>query len=97
MKPIDPYDVERVRQYRAVFFQSPEGPAVLEDILDELNHFATRPLAEYSSETQLALEHQAKLILDKLGIFRANNLDGYITAMKNVHPRHYHLEDEPEE
>lgn len=86
---IDPYDVERVRQYRAVFFQTAEGPAVLEDILDELGHFATGGMPNVAPEVQLALEHQAKLILDKLGIFRVNNLDGYIAALKSVHPRYY--------
>ena len=86
---VDPYDAERVRQYREVFFKNPEGLAVLEDILDDLGHFATGPLPNVTADVQMALEHQAKVILDKLGIFRMNNLDGYIAAIKNVHPRYY--------
>lgn len=85
----DPYDVERVRQYREVFLKNACGLAVLEDILDELGHFATEDIDGLSAEVQLALEHQAKVILDKLGIFRVNNLDGYIAALKAVHPRYY--------
>lgn len=86
---IDQYDVERVRQYREVFLKSDEGMSVLEDILNELGHFATVQLDDVTPEVQLALEHQAKLILDKLGIFRVNNLDGYIAGLKLVHPRYY--------
>ena len=92
----DPYDVERVRQYRAVFLQSPEGLAVLEDILDQLYHFATKR-EEDNAEVQLALEHEAKTILDKLGVYRANNLDGYIAAIQHVHPRYYEVADPPQE
>lgn len=86
---IDPYDVERVRQYREVFLKSTEGLAVLEDILNELGHFATVSIEGIEPEVQLVLEHQAKLILDKLGIFRVNNLDGYIAGLKLVQPRYY--------
>ncbi len=90
----DPYDVEVIKAYRAVFFETHDGPVVLDDILSSLAHFATGPLPGMSAEVQLALEHQAKSILDKLGIFRYNNLDGYTQMLKNVPPRYYQVEKE---
>lgn len=98
MKTIaDPLDATRVSQYRTVFFGSPEGLSVLEDILDDLGHFATGPLPELSAEQQMVLEHAAKRILDKLGVFRVNNLDGYLAALKETHPRYYEVADESQE
>ena len=93
----DPYDAVRIKQYREVFFGTTEGMSVLYDILNDLGHFATSQLQGATPEIQMALEHQAKVILDKLGIFRGNNIDGYLSALKAVHPRVYEIPDEQEE
>lgn len=92
---VDPYDVEVVKSYRSVFFQNQEhGLTVLNDILSDLGHYDTRPNPHMPIEAQLALQLAAKTILDKLGIFRLNNVDGYLVALKEVHPRYYESEED---
>jgi len=69
----------------------------LDDLLNSLGHYAIAPLSGLSAEVQLAFEHEAKTILEKLGIFRYNNLDGYLKALKNTPPRHYEVPEDEEE
>lgn len=98
MANIDPYDLEVVRAYRDVFFNNKEfGPTVLNDILNALGHYSTQIDGGISAETQLALQLQAKLILDKLGIFRFNNVDGYLQGLQQVVPRYYDKLNEEED
>lgn len=87
----DPYDMAVVAAYRNVFFNSEDGLTVLDDILNALGHYATQPFSGVSAEVQLAMEHQAKGILDKLGVFRFNNLDGYLKVLKEAPPRYYEI------
>ena len=92
----DPYDMAVVAAYRNVFFNSEDGLTVLDDILNSLGHYATEPFMGMNAEVQLALEHQAKGILDKLGVFRFNNLDGYLKVLKQAPPRYYEAPVEEE-
>lgn len=93
----DPYDVAVVAAYRKVFLNSEDGMIVLDDLLNSMGHYATAPIPGLSPEVQLAFEHEAKTILEKLGIFRYNNLDGYLKALKNTPPRHYEVAEDEEE
>lgn len=93
----DPYDVAVVAAYRKVFLTSDEGLIVLDDLLNSLGHYATAPIFGLTAEVQLAFEHESKILLEKLGVFRYNNLDGYLKALKNTPPRHYEVEEGQEE
>lgn len=94
----DPYDVAVVRAYRDVFINNKEnGLTVLNDILNDLGHYATTVNKEIPESVQLALQIQAKVILDKIGIFRFNNVDGYLSALASAQPRYYEIPEEGDE
>lgn len=88
---VDPHDVEIVRAYRDVFVNNRDnGKIVLGDILRELGFFDTVVQKEgVSPEAQLAMQCVAKTILDKLGVFRYNNVEGLLEALTEGPPRFY--------
>jgi hypothetical protein len=67
------------RVYLSVFKDTPEGPVVLSDILNELGYFSQDP-AIIKPEC-IAV---ANIILSKCGIFTANTTESGLTALLNL-------------
>ena len=65
--------------YRKVF-GSHEGRLVLMDMLNDLDFFEM----EVESETKLVLQNYAKVILEKMGIWREHNAKRIADALLNM-------------
>ena len=73
-----PEDVKR-EVYRKVFL-SPEGRAVLTDILNDLGHLQM----DISTPEEIALSNYAKQLLAKLGVWQPHNEKRIVDAYLNM-------------